>query len=66
MYSLAKITKNTLIAIFLIILISCSKTDPITGEKVLIETDQQKKAKEFSAEKKNTDYLTLSCLSAYA
>ena len=51
MYSLAKITKNTLIAIFLIILISCSKTDPITGEKVLIETDQQKKAKEFSAEK---------------
>ena len=51
MYSLAKITKNTLIAIFLIILISCSKTDPITGEKVLIETDHQNKAKEFSAEK---------------
>ena len=51
MYSLAKITKNTFIATFLIILISCSKTDPVTGEKVLIETDQQKKAKEFSAEK---------------
>ena len=51
MYSLAKITKNKFLAIFLVILVNCSKTDPITGEKVLIETDQQKKAKDFSAEK---------------
>jgi hypothetical protein len=41
--------KTTYLAIFLLILVGCSKTDPATGEKVLIETDQQKKAKEFSA-----------------
>jgi hypothetical protein len=28
-------------------IISCSKTDPTTGEKVLIEVDPDKKAKEF-------------------
>ena len=29
------------------ILLSCSKTDPTTGEKVLIEVDPDKKAREF-------------------
>ena len=40
--------KTAYLAIFLLILVGCSRTDPATGEKVLIETDQQKKAKEFS------------------
>ena len=40
--------KTAYLAIFLLILVGCSKTDPSTGEKILIETDQQKKAKEFS------------------
>jgi hypothetical protein len=31
------------------LLINCAKTDPVSGEKVLIETDQTKKAKEFAA-----------------
>jgi hypothetical protein len=32
---------------FLSILLGCSKTDPTTGEKVLIEVDPDKKAREF-------------------
>jgi hypothetical protein len=36
-------------------MMSCIAVDPYKNQR-----------KEFSAEKKNTDYLTLSCLSAYA
>jgi len=32
---------------FLVLLNHCAKTDPITGEKVLIETDTKKKSREF-------------------
>jgi len=39
---------KAVIAIFLLFLSSCAKTDPITGEKVNIETDPQKKAREFA------------------
>ena len=47
------LSKNTLkfsfLIIFLPLLNNCAKTDPISGEKVLIETDQTKKAREFAA-----------------
>ena len=44
--------KNTYLAFFIgIFLISCAKVDPVTGEKVLIETNPQAKAKKFSEEK---------------
>ena len=39
---------KAVIAIFLIFLSSCAKTDPIKGEKVNIEPDPQKKAREFA------------------
>lgn len=40
--------KSIVIPLFLsIFLFSCAKTDPITGEKVLIEQDPRKKAREF-------------------
>jgi len=38
-----------LLAFLMILLNHCAKTDPITGEKVLQETDTTKKAREFSA-----------------
>ncbi len=42
--------KNLFLLTFLLILLNhCSKTDPITGEKVLEETDTAKKAREFAA-----------------
>lgn len=34
--------------LFSVFLFSCAKTDPITGEKVLIEQDPRKKAREFA------------------
>jgi len=44
--------KNTYLSLFIgIFLISCAKVDPVTGEKVLIETNPQAKAKRFSEEK---------------
>lgn len=36
------------IIIFSILITSCQKTDPITGEKILIEPDSNKKAREFA------------------
>ena len=46
-----EVFKTRAFVIFLVILAGCSKADSVTREKVLIETDQQKKAKEFSQEK---------------
>ena len=44
--------KITFLSLFLSIsLISCAKVDPVTGEKILIETNPQTKAKKFSEEK---------------
>ena len=44
--------KITFLSLFLsIFLISCAKVDPVTGEKILIETNPQVKAKKFSEEK---------------
>jgi len=37
-------TKLTYLFVFLIILSNCTKVDPTTGEKVLIETDAKKRA----------------------
>jgi hypothetical protein len=34
--------------LFCIFILNCSKTDPTTGEKILIEPDTQKKAREFA------------------
>jgi len=39
---------KALIAIFLIVLNSCAKTDPITGEKEIIEVDPKKRARAFA------------------
>ena len=36
------------ILLFFILILNCSKTDPVTGEKILIEPDSQKKAREFA------------------
>ena len=42
--------KNLFFLTFLLILLNhCAKTDPVTGEKVLQETDTAKKAREFAA-----------------
>jgi hypothetical protein len=42
--------KNLFLLTFLLILLNhCAKTDPITGEKVIQETDTAKKAREFAA-----------------
>ena len=40
--------KSIYFLIFLIFLISCQKIDPNTGEKILIEPDPNKKAREFA------------------
>ena len=40
--------KSIYFLIFLIFLISCQKVDPNTGEKILIEPDPNKKAREFA------------------
>ena len=40
--------KSIYLLIFLIFLISCQKIDPNTGEKILIEPDPNKKAREFA------------------
>lgn len=42
--------KIKLTAICLLFLISCAKTDPVTGEKILIETDARKKSENFAKE----------------
>jgi hypothetical protein len=34
--------------LFCIFILNCSKTDSVTGEKILIEPDSQKKAREFA------------------
>jgi len=34
--------------LFCIFILNCSKIDPVTGEKILIEPDTQKKAREFA------------------
>ena len=34
--------------LFCIFTLNCSKTDPVTGEKILIEPDPQKRAREFA------------------
>ena len=39
-----ELNRSILIAITFLIVVGCSKVDPVTGEKVLIETDQSKKA----------------------
>lgn len=36
-------------AFLMILLNHCAKTDPVTGEKILIETDPAKKARDFAA-----------------
>jgi hypothetical protein len=38
--------KNLILLILIITIYGCSKTDPVTGEKVLIEQDSLKKAKD--------------------
>ena len=38
---------NLLFLIFLILLNHCAKVDPVTGEKILMETDTRKKSREF-------------------
>jgi len=49
MNSLSYFFKNTIIFIFFILLLnSCSKIDPATGEKILIEPNPQKKARDFA------------------
>ena len=40
------LSKFTYLLVFLIILNNCTKIDPTTGEKVLIETDAKKRAEE--------------------
>lgn len=43
------ISKNLLILTFvLIVLQGCSSVDPVTGEKVLIEPNPDKRAREFA------------------
>ena len=42
--------KNILIYLIFIIFIGCSKTDPITGEKVVIEPDVKKRAEAVARE----------------
>lgn len=39
--------KASLLFLLLIFLNHCAKTDPVTGERVLIETDTKKKSREF-------------------
>jgi hypothetical protein len=39
--------KLLIITLFSLMTVNCSKTDPVTGEKVLIEVDPDKKAREF-------------------
>jgi hypothetical protein len=48
MFSLKKTNKfnKNLIIFFFILLSNCAKTDPVTGEKILIEPDTLKKARE--------------------
>lgn len=38
---------NAFLAIISILLISCTKTDPVTGEKILLETKASEKTKQF-------------------
>lgn len=42
------IQKNILIFLAFSLLVNCAKIDPVTGEKVLIEPDTRKKAREFA------------------
>jgi hypothetical protein len=42
------LSKLTYLFVFLIILNNCAKTDPTSGEKVLIETDAKKRAEEVA------------------
>ena len=43
------IKKSKFIIVFLVLLItSCAKIDPVTGEKILIEPDATKKAREYA------------------
>jgi hypothetical protein len=39
--------KSLLFLVFLIFLNHCAKVDPVTGEKILMETDTRKKSREF-------------------
>ena len=39
---------NFIFALFLILLTNCTKTDSVTGEKILIEPNPDKKAREFA------------------
>ena len=54
MYMLDKfyyfMNKNILIYLIFIIFIGCSKTDPVTGEKVVIEPDVKKRAEAVARE----------------
>ena len=54
MYMLNKfyyfMNKNILIYLIFIIFIGCSKTDPVTGEKVVIEPDVKKRAEAVARE----------------
>jgi hypothetical protein len=42
------IKKSKLIMVFLALITSCAKIDPVTGEKILIEPDATKKAREYA------------------
>jgi hypothetical protein len=46
-FSLNLLKKANLLFLFLFLLNNCSKVDPTTGEKVLIETNTAKKSREF-------------------
>jgi len=45
-----KIRNSKILGLFLVIafLMNCAKVDPVTGEKVIIEPDTRKKAREFA------------------
>jgi hypothetical protein len=40
--------KKILSALFLLLTINCTKNDPVTGEKILIEPNAEKRAREFA------------------
>ena len=40
--------KKILSALFLLLTVNCAKNDPVTGEKILIEPNAEKRAREFA------------------
>jgi len=41
------LSKIVIFSLFLLMINNCAKTDPVTGEKILIEPDPRKKSREF-------------------